>query len=119
MLGPDPLGGLQALDRVRGRHPHVDDRHIRAVLGHELDQRLAVAGLRHDLDPGRLEHVRDPLSDQDRVVGEDRANLLVKLGWECLPDAGWRGQALDDISPISASRAAPGAVSRVLSASRV
>ena len=42
-------GGLQALRRVRGRHPHVDDRHVRPLPGDEREQPGHVLGLADDL----------------------------------------------------------------------
>ena len=56
---------------MRGRHPHVDDRHVRPLAGDEREQPGNVLGLADDPEARRLERRRQRLAEQDRVVGKD------------------------------------------------
>ena len=64
---------VEALGRVRRRHADVDDGELRPLLAHERDELVAVAGLADDLEAEPLEQAREPLAEQDVVVGEDDA----------------------------------------------
>ena len=67
--------GPQALVGVRRRHPHVDDRDVRAVLDDGGHQRVAVPDRRHDRAAGLVEQPDQPLAQQHRVVREDDSEL--------------------------------------------
>ena len=61
----------QALVRVGRRHPHVDDRHVRAVPEHRLDQGGAITDRGHHLVTVLGEQADQALAQQHRVVGHD------------------------------------------------
>ena len=61
MLGADRLGGSEALIGVRRRHADVDDHDVWLQLADGLEERLAVADLRDDLEPGLDEQAGDAL----------------------------------------------------------
>ena len=75
MLLADLLCRAQPFVGVRRRHPDVHDRHVRLVRAHLQHQLVRVAGLPDDVEAAVLEQPRDPLAQQDRVVGEDDAHL--------------------------------------------
>ena len=54
-----------------GRHPDVDDHEIRDQLPDQPEQRLGVAGLPDDREPGPVQQARQPRPEQHVVVGED------------------------------------------------
>ena len=53
-----------------GRHPDVDDRHVRLVRADLAQQVGRVAGLGHDLDPGLLEQTSHSFPQEQLVVGD-------------------------------------------------
>ena len=61
----------QALVGVGRRHPHVDDRHVRAVREHRLDQGGTVADRGHHLVTVLGQQADQALAQQHRVVGHD------------------------------------------------
>ena len=62
--------GLDALVVERRRHPHVDDAHVRLVLGDGAQQRLAVVDRVDDLEAALLEQPRKAFAQQHRVLGD-------------------------------------------------
>ena len=54
---------------MRGRHPGVDNRELRAVLPYELEQVQRLVALAHDLEAGTLEQAGEALAQQHIVVG--------------------------------------------------
>ena len=85
VLGADRLRRPEALVGVGRRHPDVDDRDVRAMLADGLQERVGVAGLGDDLEAGLGQQPRDPLAQQERVVGEDEPQGHARL--EQGPDA--------------------------------
>ena len=71
VLRPDRLGRPKALIGVRGRHPDVDDRDIRAVLARGSQERLRVAHLGDHLEARVAEETSRSLAHEERVVGQD------------------------------------------------
>jgi hypothetical protein len=69
-LFADLAGGVEALDRMGGRHTDVDDGEVGPVLPNELDQVRRVARLAHDLEARALEQAGQALAEEDVVVGE-------------------------------------------------
>jgi hypothetical protein len=65
---------LEALLRVRRRHAHVDDRHVRRVALGDLQQLVRGRRLAGDLDAGAPQQRDDALADQQGVVGDDHAH---------------------------------------------
>ena len=53
------------------RHPHVDDRHVRAVPEYRLDQGGSVTDRGHHLVTVLGEQAGQALAQQYRVVGHD------------------------------------------------
>ena len=70
VLSPDVGCRAHTLVLIVGRHPHIDDRKIRLVLGDDGQQGLGIADPRDDLVPGILEQSREPLPEQDGVFGD-------------------------------------------------
>ena len=68
---PDQLRRAQPFVGVRRRHPNVDDRDIRSRALDERAQLVGVGGEPDDLEPGLLEQPRQPLAQNDGVVGDD------------------------------------------------
>jgi hypothetical protein len=66
----DRARGAQATV-VLGRHADVDERDVRLVRFHLLEQLLCISGLPDDLEAGLDQKARHPLAQQDGVVGED------------------------------------------------
>src|SRR5581483_526007 len=69
----DLAGRAQALVRVGGRHPDVHHRHVRAVRADLQEQLLGGARLPDHLEPGVREQARDPLAQEDGVLGDHDA----------------------------------------------
>ena len=67
----DQLRRPQALVGVRRRHADVDDRDVRARALDERAQLVGVGGEADHLEPGLLEQPRQPLAQNDGVVGDD------------------------------------------------
>ena len=67
----DRVRRLEALGRVRRRHPNVDDHELGLVLAHELEKLSRVTSLTDDLETGPLEQAREAFTQQDVVVGHD------------------------------------------------
>ena len=63
-------GGAHSFVVVVGRHAHVDDGEIGLVLGDDDEQRVGVADPRNDLVAGVLEQAREPLAQEDSVLGD-------------------------------------------------
>ena len=74
MLLADLARGAQPLVGVRRRHADVDERDVRAVRAHLQHQLVGRPGLPDDVEPGLLEQSRDPLAEQNRIVGENDAH---------------------------------------------
>jgi hypothetical protein len=55
------------------RHADVYDGDIRMPGAHTGDQLLSVAYHPGDHEPGVLEHTRDPLTEEDGVIGQQDA----------------------------------------------
>ena len=79
---------MVAADRDRGtepfvgmvrRHPHVDDRDIRLVLGDRRFQRLGVADRGGDLVPAVREDLGQARPDHGGVLGDDDAHARALL----------------------------------------
>jgi dGTPase len=58
---------------MRRRHAHVHDGDVRSVRAHLQEQVLRGAALADDLEAGVLEQARDPLAQEDGVVGKHDA----------------------------------------------
>ena len=69
-LSTDLAGRLQALVRVRRRHPDVDDGDVRPVCGDGGEELVGVGALRDHVDAAFAEQGGEPFADQDRVVGD-------------------------------------------------
>ena len=87
--------GLEALRRVRRRHPHVDDRDVRSLAVDEREQPGNVLGLADDPEARRLERGRQRLAEQDGVVCQDdpdRPRPVSSRGapGSCASDGEWR-----------------------------
>jgi hypothetical protein len=76
MVATDRDRGAQPLVGVVRRHPHVDDRHVRLVLGDRGLQRLGVADRGDDLVPAVGEDLGESRSDHGGVLGDDDAQNL-------------------------------------------
>src|SRR6185369_2108995 len=74
-LGPDNPRCLQALGRVARRHPDIDDSQVGLALAHQLDDLGGGARLAHELEAGVLQQARDPLPEEDVVVGQHHTRL--------------------------------------------
>src|SRR5438094_6958833 len=70
MLPADFCGCAHALVLVVRRQADIDDGEMRLVFGDDGEQRLGVAHPCNDLVPGILEQSREPLAQQDRVLGD-------------------------------------------------
>ena len=70
----DLLGGTQALVGVRWRHPDVDDRDIRLVARDLEEQVVGAGGLGDHVDTGIAEQGREPVADQQAVIGDHDAH---------------------------------------------
>ena len=70
LLAPDLQRRAQPVVGEVRRHPHVDDGHVRLVPAHLAQQVGRVRRARHHLDPGLLEQPRDPLAQEQLVVGD-------------------------------------------------
>jgi hypothetical protein len=74
---------VEALGRVRRRHPDVHDRQVGLVLAGETEQLVGVAGLADDVVAGPAEQARESLAKEDVVVGDDDAgagHVTVPIG---------------------------------------
>ena len=67
---------LEPLGRMGRRHADVDDRNVRLLLPHELDQAVGVARLTDDVVAPLAQQSRETLAKQHVVVG-DRDPLCV------------------------------------------
>ncbi len=63
-------GCLDALVGVRRRHPYVDDREVRAVLGDGHEERLRVGGRGNDVEALTAQHQAQPFAQQGVVLGD-------------------------------------------------
>jgi len=68
VLLPDGVRGGETFHRVGGRHPYVQDRHVRAGVPYERKQRARVRRLADHLEPGEGEQF-----DQGRPTGLRRS----------------------------------------------
>ena len=80
VLRADRARRAQALVGVGRRHADVDDRHVGLVGADLAQQVLPVAGLAGDLEAGLLEQAREPLAQQDGVVGDNDADGVAHTG---------------------------------------
>src|SRR6185436_20430753 len=71
--------GAQALVVVGRRKPNVDDREVRHVAPHLQEQFLARRGAADDVDSCIAEDARDPLPQQDTVLGDYDAHGISAL----------------------------------------
>ena len=71
VLLADRCRRLQSLVRERRRHPNVDDRQIWLMFRHDGEEPITVADASTHLDPVVVEERSQPLTQQDRVVGDD------------------------------------------------
>lgn len=76
MLLPQPHRRTDTLVRVRRRHPHVRDHHVRQralrrELRDGLDERLPVPDTRDDLVPQIGQKPGQALPQQHRILGDD------------------------------------------------
>ena len=69
-LGAHRLERGDALVAVARRHPDVEDGRVDAAGAHDLEQLVARSDRGDDLDAAALEHLRDALAQQQRVVGD-------------------------------------------------
>lgn len=74
MFRPDRLGGDEALVRLRGRHPDVDDRRVRPCEAHVTEQPVGVLRLGDDIDARVAKQAHDPLPGEHDVVRDDYAH---------------------------------------------
>src|SRR6266511_4670882 len=74
MVLPDPIGRDESLVRVGGWHLDVDDGNVRPPTLDEGEERLGIAGLACDLEPGVREDPRDTLADERGVIGDHDAH---------------------------------------------
>src|SRR5262249_56507583 len=70
-LGADRAGRLEAFPALRRGHADVDDDKVRARFSHELRERVGIADGPDDLEPFTVEQARDPLAQEDVVLGDD------------------------------------------------
>ena len=73
MLRADRLRGPEAFVGMGRWHPDVDDRDVRIVLADRGEEGLGIADLGDDVEPGLGQQPRDPLPQEERVVGQDEA----------------------------------------------
>src|SRR5580765_8388886 len=69
----------QALVIVAGRKSNVDDREVRHVAPHLQEQFLARRATADDLDSPIAEDARDPLAQQDAVLGDHHSHGISAL----------------------------------------
>ena len=69
-LGADPVRRAQALVGVGRRHAHVDHGDVGLVRADLAQQLLGVARLADDLEARLVQQSRDPLTQQNGVVGD-------------------------------------------------
>src|SRR4051794_39102202 len=79
MLRADRERSLDALVGVGGRHPQVDDRHLRAGVFDLLDELLGGGGLADHVEPGFAQQQRDAFAQEHRVVGQHYAHGISAL----------------------------------------
>jgi hypothetical protein len=70
MLLAQRAGRVQAFGGVGGRHADVDDRDVRRVLPHALEQRGRVADARGDREPRLDEQPGHAFPEEHGVVGD-------------------------------------------------
>ena len=70
----DLLGGTQPLVGVRWRHPDVDDRDVGLVARDLEEQVVCTGGLGDHVYSGIAEQGREPVADQQAVVGDHDAH---------------------------------------------
>jgi PAS domain S-box-containing protein len=70
-LFADRAGGVKALERMRRRHPDVDDREIGHVVAHERQKSRCVTGLADDVVPGSTQEARNPFAQENVIVRQD------------------------------------------------
>ena len=89
MLVPDRLGGAEALVGVGRRHPDVDDGDVRLVLTDSREELGRVASLGDDLEACLVEQPRDPLPEEDRIVGErdPQGHVTGSIARMAMPDS--------------------------------
>jgi hypothetical protein len=74
----DRARGIEALARVAGWHPDVDDRERGSMLPNERQQLRGAPGLTHDLEAGALEQTRQTLAEEDVVVCEHHPRPVLR-----------------------------------------
>ena len=85
---PNLLGGAQALVGVRRWHPNVDDRDIGLVADDLQEQVVRALCLSDHVDPGFAQQGREPVADQQAVIGNHdphgiTAEIVVPLPTGC------------------------------------
>ena len=65
----------KALGRVVWWHPDIDDYQVGFALAYQFDEVGGVACLADDVKAGVLEQARDPLTEEDVIVGQDYTRL--------------------------------------------
>src|SRR6185312_8432774 len=68
-LLPNTVSRRQPLSAVRGRHPDVDDRQIRTMLTHQLQQLHRITRLPNHLKTRPTKQTHHSLTDQHIIVG--------------------------------------------------
>jgi hypothetical protein len=66
--------GAQPLVGVGGRHPDIYDRHIGAMLGNLVQERVAVGHGGQDLVPAILEKTNEPFSHDGGIFSDHDAH---------------------------------------------
>ncbi len=75
VLLPDGVRGGEPFHRVGGRHPYVQDGHVRASVAYELKQRVRVRSLADHLEPGegqQLDQAGLPAYDAPEAANAER-----------------------------------------------
>src|SRR5262249_49745048 len=99
---PDLLGDGEPLVGEAGRHPDVQDGHVRRNAPDAGEQLRAVGGLGADLDPGGAEQSGEPVAEQRGVVGQGYPHGILAVSR--VPSPG--GLATANCPPREATRSA-------------
>ena len=73
VLGADRPRGVEALRRVRRRHPDVDEHEVGRRLADESQQLRRVPRLPDHGEARALEHAREPFPEEEVIIGHDDA----------------------------------------------
>jgi hypothetical protein len=71
VLGPNGFRSAQPFVRVCGRHPDVNQGDVGSMGADRVQELTGLAHLGHDREACLGEQAGDPLTEEERVVGED------------------------------------------------